>query len=108
MDERRRHVRYPVSIPGRCNQPGRPDTAIEVVNLSVASLLARSSEPFLQLKTARLRFELQDGPVECDAVCVRASSSPPWEGAFLFTDVAPQSAERMEAFLERLEEGYRP
>ncbi|MGC8724406.1 MAG: PilZ domain-containing protein [Acidobacteriota bacterium] len=102
MDERRRHVRYPVSVPGRCAQPGQPETSIQVLNLSAASLLARSPQPFLQLKTAHLKVELQEGLVECEAVCVRATTAPPWEGAFLFTEVAPESAERLESFLERL------
>jgi|YelNatPaOPRAMG01_1025707.scaffolds.fasta_scaffold23125_5 hypothetical protein len=102
MEERRRHVRYPVSVPGRCVQPGRPEVAIQVLNLSAASLLARSPQPFLQLKAARLRVELQEGTVECEAVCVRATTAPPWEGAFLFTEVDPESAERLGSFLERL------
>ena len=102
MDERRSHVRYPVSVPGRCSQPGQSEVSIQVLNLSAASLLARSPQPFLQLKAAHLKVELEEGLVECEAVCVRSTTAPPWEGAFLFTEVAPEAAERLESFLERL------
>lgn len=105
MDERRRHARYPVSAPGRCLQPGRPEGAIQVVNVSLGSLLARGNAPFAHLKTARLRVELDVGGFECEAVCVRASEAPPWEGAFIFTRLPPESAERLGAFLKRLGTG---
>ncbi len=102
MEERRRHARYPTSVPGRCRLEGGAEFPIETVNISAVALLARSTQPFYSPRKAWFRLELREGTFECEAVCVRVSQSAPWEGAFLFTDVAPESAERLEAFLERL------
>ena len=85
-----------------------PDFPIQVVNISTVALLARATRAFVPRKAGRLRLELKEGPFECEAVCVRVSEAPPWEGAFLFTDVAPESAERLETFLERLKAGAAP
>ncbi len=108
MVERRKHVRYAASVPGRCAQEGIPEFPVQVINISTVAVLVRATRSFLPLKAGRLRLELKEGPFACDAVCVRASDAPPWEGAFLFTDVAPESAERLEAFHERLKGSAAP
>lgn len=108
MMERRQHVRYPASVPGRCIQDGGAEFPIQVVNISTVALLARATKAFIPRRAGRLRLQLNEGLFECTAVCVRASDCPPWEGAFLFTDVAPESAGRLETFLERLKAGIAP
>lgn len=76
-----------------------------MVNASESALLARGPSPFASGQRATVSVFLPEGPFSCEAVCVRATAAPPWEGAFLFTAVAEEARHRLAGFLASRQPG---
>jgi hypothetical protein len=105
MDERRRHRRFALALPGTVLRAGSAVDRVIVVNASEAALLARGPSRFVSGQRATVAVFLPDGPFWCEAVCVRAAASPPWEGAFLFTVVGEAARLRLAGYLRGLDLG---
>jgi hypothetical protein len=105
MDERRKHRRVALAVPGKLTRAGSANEWVQVVNASEAALLARGPSPFASGQRATVSVFLPEGPFSCEAVCVRATAAPPWEGAFLFTAVAEDARHKLAGFLASLHGG---